>query len=348
MKFIFLLKRPAPPLFKTEEDETHAYLGKDLAYLGHEIEFISIVKSEDFCRWVKIYNKFNYLKQPIDFIEKNNIISYCYQGIKCVLLKENYFDDNLKKIIVQFKGADFVICALEKSSEYISVLKKNNIKTIGWLHSFTPDGMDPVYAQPDLLMSTSNFIFERARRFTRKIPNLVLYPGFDFKEPLKKTGQFLTFFDPLKEKGGGFILKLAPYLPKEKFLCIEGEKENTLFRSCLFENMSYKRIKKIDTFLSKTKILLVPSIQEEGFSRLIIEAQMRGIPVIAHDTGGLSEALNSGGTLMKNLSVFEWKNTILRYSSEAFYQEERKKARLASLKFKQDVGKMLIEFLSHY
>lgn len=347
MKFIFLLKRPAPPLFKTEEDETHAYLGKDLAYLGHEIEFISIVKSEDFCRWNRIYRKFNFLKQVSDFIEKNNSISYCYQGIKCVLLKENYFDDNLKKIIMQFKGADFVICALEKSSEYISVLKKNNIKTIGWLHAFTPQGMEPVYANPDFLLSTSKFIFERAKRFTRKIPQLLLYPGFNFKEPLKKTGPFLTFYNPLKEKGAHFILKLASYLPKEKFLCVEGEKKNTYFCAHLSENMTYVQASEND-FLTKSKILLVPSIQEEGFSRLIIEAQMRGIPVIAHDTGGLSEALNQAGVLIEDLSVYKWKEAIQRLSSKNIYQEERKKARSASLKFKQDVGKMLIEFLSHY
>lgn len=60
----------------------------------------------------------------------------------------------------------------------------------------------------------------------------------------------------------------------------------------------------------KTRILLVPSIAQEAFGRVIVEAHIRGIPVIAHDIGGISEAMNGVGILLNNLVLDDWKQAI--------------------------------------
>lgn len=46
----------------------------------------------------------------------------------------------------------------------------------------------------------------------------------------------------------------------------------------------------IDELLKCTKILLVPSLWDEAFGMIAVEAMLRGIPVLASDVGGLSEA----------------------------------------------------------
>jgi glycosyltransferase involved in cell wall biosynthesis len=46
------------------------------------------------------------------------------------------------------------------------------------------------------------------------------------------------------------------------------------------------------------KILLVPSVWEEAYGRVVTEAQISGIPVVASDRGGLPEAVGPGGILI--------------------------------------------------
>jgi glycosyltransferase involved in cell wall biosynthesis len=48
----------------------------------------------------------------------------------------------------------------------------------------------------------------------------------------------------------------------------------------------------------KCKILLAPSVWEEGYGRVVTEAQINGIPVVATTRGGLPEAVGAGGVLL--------------------------------------------------
>jgi glycosyltransferase involved in cell wall biosynthesis len=45
----------------------------------------------------------------------------------------------------------------------------------------------------------------------------------------------------------------------------------------------------------RTALLLVPSLWFEAAGRVVAEAQLSGIPVLATDSGGIPEQLNGGG-----------------------------------------------------
>jgi glycosyltransferase involved in cell wall biosynthesis len=46
----------------------------------------------------------------------------------------------------------------------------------------------------------------------------------------------------------------------------------------------------IDGIYAQTRVLLVPSLWPEGLSNVVVEAMLRGIPVLCSDVGGLAEA----------------------------------------------------------
>src|SRR5262249_13653803 len=62
----------------------------------------------------------------------------------------------------------------------------------------------------------------------------------------------------------------------------------------------------IDDVLARTRVLLMPSLWYEGFGLIVMESMLRGIPVVASDSGGLVEAKHGTGYVIPV-------NTIERY-----------------------------------
>ena len=67
----------------------------------------------------------------------------------------------------------------------------------------------------------------------------------------------------------------------------------------------------------KTSIILFPSIWDEPFGRVPIEAGINGIPTIASNRGGLPESVGKGGILIDNIyNINAWVSAIERIESD--------------------------------
>ena len=63
---------------------------------------------------------------------------------------------------------------------------------------------------------------------------------------------------------------------------------------------------------AQARLLLVPSVWEEAWGRVVTEAQLNGIPVLATAIGGLPESVGPGGILIPPGSGIEVWNAHLR------------------------------------
>jgi glycosyltransferase involved in cell wall biosynthesis len=98
-----------------------------------------------------------------------------------------------------------------------------------------------------------------------------------------------------KRKGGAIVAEIIRHMPEGSFIVV-GAHYSYLDASPA--NLTYLgHISEMKKFYGQIDLLLVPSLHED-FGRVILEAAINGIPVIANRVGGIPEALGDSGILI--------------------------------------------------
>lgn len=183
----------------------------------------------------------------------------------------------------------------------------------------------------------------------------------------------IGMINPCAVKGIGTFLALADLLPDRKFAALPGwgttrhDVENLKRR----KNISLvPRVRDIEQFLRRLSLLLMPSVWLEGFGLIVMESLLRGIPVIASDSGGLREAKtgtrfvipvrvvekyepvyddrNMPRPVLPPQTVEPWIIAIHELTkSRESYEEEVRRGREAAIRFVQSIDPFAVEKLLH-
>lgn len=167
------------------------------------------------------------------------------------------------------------------------------------------------------------------------------------KPKVPRRPDFITFINPSFEKGVSLFMPLARLALKEcpevRFLVVQsrGRWGNAL-GVLKYQPQDFPNVKVIGhqrdmrPVYASTRALLLPSLWHESGARVIAEAQINGIPVIASDTGGSAELIGQGGAIIEVPEavrdkkterapedvVRPWLEQIKRIWNDATYYEE--------------------------
>jgi surfactin synthase thioesterase subunit/glycosyltransferase involved in cell wall biosynthesis len=167
---------------------------------------------------------------------------------------------------------------------------------------FGPDCAFPSVAKTEMLQSAaaivgvSQYVADYVHKWSAieavHVPISLLEPG-PYEVLGRFENEFVTLVNPCAVKGISIFLALATRMPFVPFAAVPLWGTNEADRQALEQYANISMLPPADqitTLLSRTRVLLVPSLWAEARSRIVVEAMLHGVPVIGSNVGGIPEA----------------------------------------------------------
>lgn len=166
------------------------------------------------------------------------------------------------------------------------------------------------------IIAVSQFMDGYIREHSRlesKMLYLPVYGPGPFPVLGRYKNPYVTMVNPCRLKGIDIFVALARALPDVAFAAVPtwGTTPSDLAMLQDIDNVEILQPSTdIDDIFARTRVLLMPSLWLECFGLTAVEAQLRGIPVIASDVGGLPEAKLDTDFLIPVTPIEEFANEL--------------------------------------
>lgn len=279
-------------------------------------------------------------------------------GINFSYTSKDALIGTLRRVQSEF-GADAIFTQSKWAIEAIRLGNQLKVPTFLFVRSIRParllafDGA----CRPSRFVANSPATADVIRRAVGE-ESLILYPPIDPKDCVSTrpnhVAEHITMINPVKEKGGHLFGEVAKLLPDRKFHAVKGWK--TLLGGVppkhvpiILPNVDVSGpFNDMKPVYASTRILLVPSLWEEAFGRVAVEAMMNGIPVIASDRGALPWVVGNGGSVLASRDPRVWADEIEKYDCRKYYvaASRRAQSRAAAFDIDEQIERFMLDFSS--
>ncbi len=158
------------------------------------------------------------------------------------------------------------------------------------------------------------------------IPPIVEPDAYRVARP--NSGDAVLFVNPVAIKGVHIAAAVAARLPHRRFLFARSWPDtpaHPLVEVALPNVEWLPPVHDMRPIYARARLVLVPSVWEESYGRVVGEAQLNGIPAVVSDRGGLPETVGPGGIVVPLAAPIEaWCETV-----ESLFDDEANYAALA-------------------
>jgi glycosyltransferase involved in cell wall biosynthesis len=165
------------------------------------------------------------------------------------------------------------------------------------------------YESAYCIITSSNYLGEKIISHYKVKNQATLYPLVN--GPIKTRSWSPSLTAPIgmisgsKYKGEQVVMELARRMPSRKFVIF-----NSVLSVSLPSNVQRKGYTSKEEIFGSISLLIIPSDVRESFGRVAIEAHFFGVPCLAHDIGGLREALSTPLLRVSYRNINEWNDKI--------------------------------------
>jgi glycosyltransferase involved in cell wall biosynthesis len=143
-----------------------------------------------------------------------------------------------------------------------------------------------------------------------------------------QPGDAVLLVNPSLRKGAEIFFRLAAARPEIPFLAVESWALGDAWRTVLMNRARavgnvelWPAVEDMRAVYARARLVLVPSIHEETFGRIVAEAQVSGIPALVSARAALPETLGGGGLAVPlDAGIEPWLQALDRlWQDRAFY-----------------------------
>jgi len=210
---------------------------------------------------------------------------------------------------------DIVVLTGRELVNLVRILSKMDFPVATWLFDNEHHGFDDLVLSAEIqFLATSSFVSDQVRTFLG-VPAEVVPPFIREQGEVRSSqGDRVLFFNPTRRKGIELAFEIASERPDMRFTFVETWCLSDDWRQYCYKqaarcgNIDWRKpVLNMVELYRQARLMLVPSICEEGFCRAVTEAQRFGIPVLASDRGYLPTNVGEvGSTLSPDEPLHIW------------------------------------------
>jgi len=256
--------------------------------------------------------------------EKENIIYLNDQGTLVTVCRrfEDYAEIS-RRVILEFEP-ETILFTESQTYRNLEILPREYLKRcVLAVHCtetlpFGPFSILPDREAASLVKATGgavavcDFLRDYLSRYGGKDSVVIPFPAYG-PGPFPEYGNFdqglVMMVNPSEIKGLSILIGLAQAFPDTEFGTVVSWAADGSTEEALRVITNIKLVAAhpdVDSIFRRTRILLVPSLWQEAFPAIVIEAMLRGIPVIASQVGGLPEAKLETRFVIPVNQIREW------------------------------------------
>lgn len=231
---------------------------------------------------------------PYRCLDAKGEVTYTWNGVLVRVLPRDRIASELEHSL-EALPPQLVVTSQEGSADLVRMARARAV-VAGWLHSVSKTGMHVLEGGPHYALATSQFVLGRTHGAQN---NVLFYPPFAAPERRARRPDLdLLMVNPVAAKGSELLHRLIALLPERHFTLVEGWWD-TSAEFTQYPNVTYlPRTYDMGSLYARHQLLLVPSLVEDAFPRVIVEAGLVGLPTLGVRRGGIPEAVEHPGLLI--------------------------------------------------